>query len=67
MYKFFRKRIWVFLLTLVAGQLQAGIHITEIMQSNFGGVIDYYNEFPDSWVELYNSGDEDIDLEMMDL
>lgn len=63
MYKFFRKRIWVFLLTLVAGQLQAGIHITEIMQSNFGGVIDYYNEFPDSWVELYNSGDEDIDLE----
>lgn len=50
------------MLTLIAGQLQATVTITEVMQSNFGGVIDYYNEFPDSWVEVHNSGDKEIDL-----
>lgn len=49
-------------LALMAGQLQANVTITEVMQSNFGGVIDYYNEFPDSWVEVHNSGDKEIDL-----
>ena len=34
----------------------AGLQITEIMQANISS---YYvdNEFPDSWVELYNNGD----------
>lgn len=50
------------LLALCTGQTYAGVRITEIMQSNFGGVIDYYNEFPDSWVEIHNSGSEGIDL-----
>ncbi|MEE1177410.1 MAG: lamin tail domain-containing protein, partial [Paludibacteraceae bacterium] len=54
---------WTFiLLSGWVGQLQAGITITEVMQSNFGGVLDYYNEFPDSWVEIYNSGEKDVDL-----
>lgn len=51
---------------LIAGQTtfaNAKVSITEIMQSNFGGVIDYYNEYPDSWVEIHNSSEEDIDLE----
>lgn len=54
------------LCALIAGQTtvgQAKISITEIMQSNFGGVIDYYNEYPDSWVEIHNTSSEDIDLE----
>lgn len=42
--------------------LFAGVSINEIMQSNFGGVLDYYNEFPDSWVEIHNSGEESVDL-----
>lgn len=42
--------------------LFAKVSITEIMQSNFGGVLDYYNEYPDSWVEVHNSSDQDIDL-----
>lgn len=41
----------------------ANLSITEIMQSNFGGVLDYYNEFPDSWVELHNSSEQDISIE----
>ena len=42
--------------------LFAKVSITEIMQSNFGGVLDYYNEYPDSWVEVHNSSDQEIDL-----
>ncbi|MBR6110707.1 MAG: lamin tail domain-containing protein, partial [Paludibacteraceae bacterium] len=54
---------WTFLLLSGwVGQSQAGVTITEVMQSNFGGVLDYYNEFPDSWVEIYNSGEKDVDL-----
>lgn len=30
--------------------------INEIMQSNVDCIMDDYNEFPDSWVELYNAG-----------
>ena len=30
--------------------------INEIMQSNIDCIIDDFNEFPDSWVELYNPG-----------
>ena len=41
---------------VTTNEFQSSIIMTEIMQSNFGGVIDYYNEFPDSWVEVYNSG-----------
>jgi len=50
-------------LALMAGQLQAKVIITEVMQSNFGGVLDYYNEYPDSWVEVHNQGEEKINLE----
>lgn len=41
----------------------AELTITELMQSNISGVIDDTNEFPDSWVELYNDGTEAINLQ----
>lgn len=55
-------RLALITLALIAQPLYANISINEIMQSNFGGVLDYYNEFPDSWVEIHNSGEEMIDL-----
>lgn len=41
---------------------QAQLIINEIMQSNIDCIMDDLNEFPDSWVELYNSGAEVADL-----
>lgn len=41
---------------------QADIIINEIMQSNIDAVMDDLNEFPDSWVELYNSGSSSVNL-----
>lgn len=48
----------------ICAPLSAGaqLRINEIMQSNVGGVLDDLNEFPDSWVELYNTGSEAVDL-----
>ncbi len=40
----------------------AGIVINEVMQSNVYCIMDDLNEFPDSWVELYNSGHTDINV-----
>ena len=34
--------------------------INELMQSNIDCVMDDINEFPDSWVELYNPTDAAI-------
>lgn len=39
------------------------IRINELMQSNIDCIMDDLNEFPDSWVELYNSGDQIVRLE----
>lgn len=56
------------LITAVAAVLSipayatAGIVINEVMQSNVYCIMDDINEFPDSWVELYNGGDTDVDL-----
>jgi len=36
--------------------------INELMQSNIDCIMDDMDEFPDSWVELYNNSDEAIDL-----
>jgi len=41
----------------------AGLTLTEIMQSNVTGVMDDLNDFPDSWVELFNDGETAINLE----
>ncbi|MCM1521908.1 MAG: CotH kinase family protein [Muribaculaceae bacterium] len=36
--------------------------INELMQSNIDLIMDDLNEFPDSWVELYNPGDSPVEL-----
>lgn len=36
--------------------------INELMQSNIDCIMDELNEFPDSWVELYNPGDQEVNL-----
>lgn len=43
-------------------EAKADLVITELMQSNVSGVIDDLNNFPDSWVELYNSGENTENL-----
>ncbi|MCI9286215.1 MAG: hypothetical protein HFJ91_10630 [Muribaculaceae bacterium] len=42
--------------------IHADLQINEVMQSNVHCIMDDINEFPDSWVELYNNGPEAIDL-----
>lgn len=42
--------------------VKAELSITELMQSNVTGIIDDLNDFPDSWVELYNSSSEPVNL-----
>lgn len=50
--------------SLLFGLLSANaqVVINEIMQSNIDCIMDDLNDFPDSWVELYNAGDESVDL-----
>ena len=59
-----RKRIpviWMgMLMTAVASYGQ--VVINELMQSNVDCVMDDNNEFPDSWVELYNCGESTVFL-----
>ena len=42
--------------------VHAQLIINELMQSNIDCVMDDINEFPDSWVELYNSGTTAVNL-----
>ena len=39
-----------------------GLIINEIMQSNVECIMDDIHEFPDSWVELYNASDAEVNL-----
>ena len=53
------RSVLLFLLLLAgkaAAQDAPGLVINELMQSNIDCVMDDQNEFPDSWVELYNAG-----------
>ena len=40
----------------------AKVWINEVMQSNIDGIVDDLHDFPDSWLELYNDGAENINL-----
>jgi len=42
--------------------VSAQLVINELMQSNVDCVMDDLNEFPDSWVELYNTGSTAVNL-----
>ena len=43
-------------------QAQAQLIINEVMQSNIDCLMDNLNDFPDSWVELYNTSDKPVNL-----
>lgn len=43
-------------------QLNAQLRINEVMQSNVHVIMDDLNEYPDSWVELYNEGTSKLNL-----
>lgn len=45
-------------MALFSPTADAQLVINELMQSNVTGYVDELNDFPDSWVELYNSGEE---------
>lgn len=47
---------------LLTSNLSAQLLINEVMQSNIDCIMDDLNEFPDSWIELYNSGDAELNL-----
>ena len=44
------------------GETKGMLQINELMQSNIDCVMDDLNDFPDSWVELYNSGSTPVNL-----
>ena len=50
------------LLVVTAISANAQLVINEIMQSNVECIMDDIKEFPDSWVELYNSGSTAVNL-----
>ncbi len=50
------------MLAAVAHVVKAQLVINELMQSNIDCIMDDLNEFPDSWVELYNSGTNYVNL-----
>ena len=57
------KRPFVLVLCCILScALFPNLRINEIMQSNIDGVMDDSNEFPDSWVELYNDSDSPVNL-----
>ena len=58
-------RIIAICLAMVLGSMtpaDAQLVINELMQSNIDCVMDDLNDYPDSWVELYNMGNTDIKL-----
>ena len=57
-----KRFLYYILLFCVSQSVSAKIWINEVMQSNIDGIVDDLRDFPDSWLELYNDGDENIDL-----
>ena len=58
----FSKPLFLALLLSSTIGANAQLQINELMQSNIDCIMDDLNEFPDSWVELYNTGSTDINL-----
>lgn len=57
-----KKLFTAMLLVMTTMLANAQLVINELMQSNVECIMDDIHEFPDSWVELYNPTDEDINL-----
>ena len=58
------KRLFTAAMLLVITTISANAQlvINELMQSNVECTMDDIHEFPDSWVELYNSGSTTVNL-----
>ena len=54
--------VFAFLVMIWSGRAQ-NLIINELMQSNVDCIMDDLNDFPDSWVELYNPTDDSINLQ----
>ena len=57
-----KKTVLCIILLLGCNSLRAQVVINELMQSNVDCIMDDLDDFPDSWVELYNTGDKVVDL-----
>ena len=58
-----KKFLLLFTILFIAWNGKAqNLIINELMQSNIDCIMDDLNDFPDSWVELYNPTDEAINL-----
>lgn len=63
-YLIFMKKLLLLAVFIAATfSLQAQLVINELMQSNIDCIMDDLNEFPDSWVELYNAGESSVNLQ----
>ena len=58
-----KKTASIILLLALALAARAELVINEIMQSNIDCVMDELNDYPDSWVEVYNNGDAEVNLQ----
>ena len=58
----YTKAIALALGVFVAPAAHSQLIINELMQSNIDCIMDDINEFPDSWVELYNAGTSAVNL-----
>lgn len=54
--------LWCLAAIVTVIPVRSQIIINELMQSNIDCLMDDFNEFPDSWVELYNSGSANVNL-----
>ena len=57
-----KKIAFLMIFGLFSQMAKAQIVINELMQSNVDCIMDDLNDFPDSWVELYNAGDVAVSL-----
>ena len=58
-----KKAITLAIIVLLSLEGRSQIVINELMQSNIDCIMDDQNEFPDSWVELYNTGNAAVNLQ----
>lgn len=56
------KKLLIVCLLLLSVAVRGQLVINELMQSNIDCIMDDLNEFPDSWVELYNTMDQAVSL-----
>jgi len=57
-----KKLFTAMLLVMTTMLANAQLVINELMQSNVECIMDDIKEFPDSWVELYNTGTDEVNL-----